>query len=156
MKRLRTIFCAALLLLAAPIGMVISSPAAAKELASNSDALVGQANHQYANAGVIMTDAQFDQKVAAFRDDVLHGRKSRVAAAVAYPALAGVGHKRILLRNASALMRHYNEIFSPAMIESIRQAKTHDLFSRDQGVMLGNGQVWFNADGKVETLNNYF
>jgi hypothetical protein len=27
------------------------------------------------------------------------------------------------------------------------------MFVRDQGIMLGNGEVWFGADGKVIALN---
>jgi hypothetical protein len=29
------------------------------------------------------------------------------------------------------------------------------MFVRDVGAMLGSGQVWFGADGKVTALNNH-
>ena len=29
------------------------------------------------------------------------------------------------------------------------------MFVRDEGAMLGNGWVWFGADGKATALNNF-
>jgi hypothetical protein len=110
--------------------------------------------HNYSNAGVEMSDQAFDKKVGRFRDDVLNGRKSAVSAAIAYPARAYVSKQKFSLRSSADLIRYYDKIFSRKMIQAIRAAKTHDLFSRDQGVMLGNGEVWFNEQAKVKAFNN--
>jgi hypothetical protein len=111
-------------------------------------------SHNYENAGVVMSDQAFDKKVKKFRDDVLNGRKSAVAAAIAYPARAYVGKQKFALRSSGDLIRYYDKIFSLKMIQAIRKAETHNLFSRDQGVMLGGGEVWFNDQAKVIAFNN--
>jgi len=143
------------LLLAALLSFSICSfVAIAKEPSPSGTSNSDTESHSYSNAGVVMSDAAFDKKVKKFRDDVINGRKSAVSAAIDYPARAYVGKRTFALSSSADLMRYYDKIFSPKMIQAIRKAETHNLFSRDQGVMLGNGEVWFNDKAKVITFNN--
>ena len=136
------------------IGLTIGCLRAVAKEASPAAGESSTQTHNYSNAGVEMSDQAFDKKVGKFRDDVLNGRKSAVSAAIAYPAKAYVSKQTFNLRSSADLIRNYDKIFSPRMIQAIRAANTHDLFSRDQGVMLGNGEVWFNEQAKVKAINS--
>ena len=60
-------------------------------------------------------------------------------------------------RNSSALRSHYAQVFTPEVVEAITAAQPGKLFSRDQGVMLGSGEVWMterNGVMKVITINH--
>ena len=134
-------------------GLTIDRTVAVAKEASPAASDSSTQTHSYSNAGVEMSDAAFDKKVGKFRDDVLKGRKSAVSAAIDYPIKAYLSKMTINLRSSADLMRNYDKIFSPKMLRAIRAAKAHDLFSRDQGVMLGNGEIWFNEQGRVKTIN---
>ena len=58
------------------------------------------------------------------------------------------------LRTPAERVAHYDAIFSDVCRAAIAQALPRNMFVRDQGVMLGKGEVWFNADGKVIALNH--
>lgn len=55
--------------------------------------------------------------------------------------------------SAAQLLADYELIFTPAFRDLIAQGLPRHMFVRDQGAMLGHGQVWFGADGKVTALN---
>ena len=45
-------------------------------------------------------------------------------------------------RDATAL--NYTRVFTPEVKAAVSAAKADDLFARDQGVMIGNGEIWMN------------
>ncbi len=47
----------------------------------------------------------------------------------------------------------YDRIFIPGVRAEVEHAVPADLFSRDQGVMLGGGIVWFNENGMAISIN---
>jgi hypothetical protein len=47
-------------------------------------------------------------------------------------------------RNRAEAEKDYNRIFTPNVRRVILAQKFDDLFGRDQGVMIGNGEVWFD------------
>ena len=54
---------------------------------------------------------------------------------------------------AEQLLADYERIFTPGYRQAIAQGLPRNMFVRDQGAMLGDGQVWFGPDGRVTTLN---
>lgn len=54
---------------------------------------------------------------------------------------------------AEQLLADYDLIFTPGFRQAIAQGLPRHMFVRDQGAMLGHGQVWFGADGRVTALN---
>lgn len=54
---------------------------------------------------------------------------------------------------AEQLLADYELIFTPGFREAIARGLPRHMFVRDQGAMLGHGQVWFGADGRVTALN---
>jgi hypothetical protein len=109
--------------------------------------------HLYDAAGV--TDDEIVNKAArAFRDAVARNRRESVAKMIVFPIQASVNRKRMKIANAQALIAHYNGVFTPAFRATISADFTRLMFARDQGVMMGGGEVWFNPDGKVIAINN--
>ena len=54
---------------------------------------------------------------------------------------------------AEQLLADYERIFTPGFRQAIARGLPRNMFVRDQGAMLGDGQVWFGADGRVTALN---
>src|SRR5437868_1069686 len=47
-------------------------------------------------------------------------------------------------RDAASLSANYARVFTPEVKAAVVAAKSDDLFARDQGVMIGNGEIWMN------------
>jgi len=58
------------------------------------------------------------------------------------------------IRNSQELISQYDAIFTPAYRNLIADGIPHNMFVRDQGIMLGGGEAWFGPNGKVKALNN--
>jgi hypothetical protein len=97
----------------------------------------------------------FESKVRKFRSAVISGDRKMVAAQIRYPVLTSIKGKKLKIASSTQLLQNYAAIFTPRYVESIKKAVPHNMFCRYDGVMLGQvGEVWFDADGKVKTLNN--
>jgi hypothetical protein len=110
-------------------------------------------DHRYINAGV-QDDKALESKVRAFRSAVIAGDKKSVSTMINYPITITLDGKHRDLANAAELLKTYDLIFSTKFIKAIKDAVPHNMFVRYDGVMLGNGEAWFDADGKVKALNN--
>ena len=108
--------------------------------------------HRYDMAGA-KDDAVVDAGVRAFRRAVIAGDKRSVANCIAYPLRVNSDSKWKMIPNRARLLAQYGRIFTPAVRAAIARAVPADLFSRDQGVMLGGGVVWFDAVGKAFSIN---
>ncbi len=102
-----------------------------------------------------------DVAMARFRQAVLDANADRVAGMVQYPIAVWIDSKRVTINDAQDFRSRYDKIFAPAFVERIRQSPPFHLFARDQGVMLGNGEIWMapaRRDGKaipvVIAINN--
>jgi hypothetical protein len=49
-----------------------------------------------------------------------------------------------LYRDAASVRANYDRIFTPNVRQAILGQKAKELFGRDQGAMIGSGQVWFD------------
>jgi hypothetical protein len=113
----------------------------------------GEFGHLYDVAGA-NGDEPVNRAAAAFRTAVLQNRREVVAHMIAYPIETSVPGRRIKLTSPAALLAHYDGIFNAKFRATIAGDVPRLMFARDQGVMLGGGEVWFGPDGKVEALNN--
>ena len=60
-------------------------------------------------------------------------------------------------RNAAAISANYTRVFTPEVEAAVAAAKPDGLFARDQGVMIGNGEIWMKQIGgsmKIITVNH--
>ncbi len=85
---------------------------------------------------------------------VKEGNKKVVAAQIRYPVNVHLGGRRTKLKNSAALIANYDAIFTDKYRAAILNGVPHNMSSNTQGVMLGRGEVWFNDQGKVISLNN--
>jgi hypothetical protein len=116
-----------------------------------------RADNPYAVAG-ISDAAHVTQFLARLKQAMAADDHAAIAAIVKYPltvhSLAG---RRTTYRNATALSANYTRVFTPEVKAAVAAAKPDDLFVRDQGVMIGNGEIWMNEVGgtiKITTVNH--
>ena len=77
---------------------------------------------------------------AAIRSD----QRNAIAGLIAYPLRVNSGGTARSYRNAAEVLRDFDQIFTPAVKAAILSQRFENLFGRDQGVMIGNGAVWFD------------
>lgn len=76
---------------------------------------------------------------------VVAGDMQRVAALVRYPIRVHVAGKSTTLRGPDDLIRHYRQVFTPAIAAAVTGQDYDKLFVNSQGVMFGDGQVWLSG-----------
>ncbi|WP_064674869.1 hypothetical protein [Pandoraea faecigallinarum] len=119
---------------------------------SLSSVQAGKIDHLYSVAGV-NDDETVNRAATQFRKGVLDDRRDVVAQSIRYPLHVSLRGKTMILRNPKSLLARYNEIFTDGFVRTIGAAVPRLMFARDQGVMLGDGAVWFDAAGRVIALN---
>lgn len=107
--------------------------------------------HRYDGAGV-KDDEVIHRAAAQFHRAVIAGDKAKAADLVRFP-LSVNGAKRVTLKDRKEFLAQYDAIFAPSFVNAIKEALPRNMFVRFDGIMLGHGEVWFGADGKVITLN---
>lgn len=63
---------------------------------------------------------------------------------IALPLRVNSNGKSQVYRNAASVRADFDEIFTPQVRQAILNQKFNRLFGRDQGLMIGDGQVWFD------------
>lgn len=114
----------------------------------------GTFKSRYSVAGAA-DDGPVERNVERFWKAVQRGDKTTVAALVRYPITVHTAKGNRKIHNAEALVRNYDLVFTPRYVEAIAKAIPKYMFVRDEGIMLGSGEVWFGSDGRVITLNNF-
>jgi len=112
----------------------------------------GTPTHRYDAAGAT-SDRIVDMSVRAFRRAVIAQDARTASNFIAYPLRVNSGSKSRMIPNRATLLAQYDRIFTPGVRAEVERAVPADLFSRDQGVMLGGGIVWFNENGKAISIN---
>ena len=115
------------------------------------------ANNPYAAAG-ISDPAHVTQFLARMKQAITADDHAAIAAMVKYPlTVYSSAGRPATYRNAAALSANYTRVFTPEVKAAIAAAKPDDLFARDQGVMIGNGEIWMKQIGgsmKIITVNH--
>lgn len=63
---------------------------------------------------------------------------------ISFPLRVNSGGRSQIYPNAKSVRRDYDNIFTPRVRQSILAQRSDRLFSRDLGVMVGDGEVWFD------------
>jgi hypothetical protein len=108
---------------------------------------------RYAVAGAT-NDEVVEKNAQAFYHAVLSGNRSAAAKYVSYPATFFEQGKQKQIDNAADFLKYYEHIFTTAFVAQISQGIPHHMFANSQGIMLADGKVWFDADGKAKHFNN--
>jgi hypothetical protein len=116
-----------------------------------------RADNPYAVAG-ISDPAQVTQFLARLKQAMTADDHAAIAAMVKSPlTVYSSAGRPATYRNAAALSASYARVFTPDVKAAVTAAKPDDLFARDQGVMIGNGEIWMNEIGgsmKIITVNH--
>lgn len=101
------------------------------------------------------TDAAFEAMVRRFADAVVRGDRAAAADLVAYPLRVNYGPgKHRWIRNKAEFNAQWSRTFTPDTVKKIKAGVPHDMFVRREEVMLGDGVVWFRANG-VTAINTH-
>ncbi len=102
-------------------------------------------------------NAKIDAAAIRFRRAVIKKDKKTVALSIRYPItvfLDGNRKHQKRIKGTKDLMTVYDRIFLPRYVKKIREDVPLLMFSNSHGIMLGDGEVWFDFDGKVIALNS--
>jgi hypothetical protein len=117
---------------------------------------LARADNPYAVAG-ISDPAHVTLFLARLKQAVAADDHAAVAALVRYPLTVSSDGRSTTYRNAAALSANYARVFTPEVEAAVTAARPDNLFVRDQGVMIGNGEIWMNEVGgsmKIITVNH--
>lgn len=89
--------------------------------------------------------APYEAFLIALKQAVTAGDKKAVATMVAYPLEATIAGRRVVLRSQDRLVERYDQLFTPAVVAAIAGQRYATLFANADGVMIGDGEVWFNG-----------
>ncbi|HIE5513859.1 TPA: hypothetical protein ACXNQL_003110 [Stenotrophomonas maltophilia] len=134
----------------APPPMEASAPAtpaapAAESAASAPAAPAAEAPTQDARARIetLLGDAaQYEKVFNAFRTAVVGGDRAAVVEEVRFPLNIANGKK---ITGPGEFQRSYEKIITPAVVKAVSEQDFGKVFVNQQGVMIGDGQVWLNG-----------
>ncbi len=109
-------------------------------------ALAGEADIDATIRNVLGGDpAQYKTVFDALQTAVKSHDAAGVAALVSYPISVQVSGKKTSVKSAQSFAEHYDGIMTPDITKAISDQAYGDVFVRDQGMMLGNGEVWISG-----------
>jgi hypothetical protein len=99
-------------------------------------------------------DAMVEKNAQAFYNEVLQGKREEAAKYVSYPCTFFRDGKRVSAKNDGEFLTNYDAIFTKAFVGKIAGGVAHHMFANYQGIMIADGAVWFDANGKARNFNN--
>lgn len=124
---------------------------AAFDLAEDSEG-AGPLEHRYAVMGVT-NDRTIDQAAWRFWNAMRRGDRRAVSALLDYPLTVRTATGNVVLRTPGDAIANFWRVFTPATRQAIDRSVPALLSANSEGAMLGNGVVWFNAQGRVSAVN---
>ena len=89
-----------------------------------------------------------DRVYAAFLSRLQSAARSndhrRVIALISFPLRVNAAGGARTYRDAKSVERDFDRIFTPRVKQAVAQQRADKLFVRDQGAMIGNGEIWFD------------
>ena len=134
----------------APPPMEASAPAtpaasATEPAASAPAAPAAEAPAEDARArieSVLGDAAQYEKVFNAFKTAVVGGDRAAVVEEVHFPLNISGGKK---ITGPGEFQRNYEKIITPAVVKAVSEQDFGKVFVNQQGVMIGDGQVWLNG-----------
>ncbi|WP_127564410.1 hypothetical protein [Stenotrophomonas indicatrix] len=106
-----------------------AAPAAADDARARIETLLGDA-------------AQYEKVFTAFKTAVVGGDRAAVVEEVRFPLNISGGRK---ITGPGEFQRNYEKIITPAVVKAVSAQDFGTVFVNQQGVMIGDGQVWLNG-----------
>jgi hypothetical protein len=108
---------------------------------------------RYAIAGATNDDL-VEKNAQGFYNAVLTGNRDVAVKYISFPATFFENGKQKPIGNAAEFLKDYDRIFTTEFIAQISKGTPHHMFVNAQGIMLADGAVWFDAEGKAKHFNN--
>ncbi len=86
--------------------------------------------------------AQYEKVFNAFKTAVVGGDRAAVVEEVRFPLNISGGKK---ITGPGEFQRNYEKIITPAVVKAVSGQDFGKVFVNQQGVMIGDGQVWLNG-----------
>lgn len=130
---------------AALAGVVLLAPAggAVAQTVSETNATLDQ---------LFGAHAPYQRFLAALQKAAAAGDKAAVAALVSYPLEVHAGGKTLHIRDARHFVADWDKAMTPKVLAAIRKQTYPTLFANSNGLMIGDGEVWFSGVGASETV----
>lgn len=87
---------------------------------------------------------QIAEFLAALQHGIEQDDRAAVAALVSYP-LHLRGEAELIVETADELVAQYEQIFTEAVRAKVLEQQLDELFVNSNGVMIGDGEVWFSG-----------
>ncbi|MDT3486160.1 hypothetical protein [Stenotrophomonas maltophilia] len=129
----------------APPPMEANAPATPAAPAAEPTAAAPAAPAEDARARIetLLGDAaQYEKVFNAFRTAVVGGDRAAVVEEVRFPLNIADGKK---VTGPGEFQRNYEKIITPAVVKAVSEQDFGKVFVNQQGVMIGDGQVWLNG-----------
>ncbi|HEL3258752.1 TPA: hypothetical protein UMF52_004100 [Stenotrophomonas maltophilia] len=114
---------------AAPAAEPAAADAPAEDARARIETLLGDA-------------AQYEKVFNAFNTAVVGGDRAAVVEEVRFPLNIAGGKK---ITGPGEFQRNYEKIITPAVVKAVSGQDFGKVFVNQQGVMIGDGQVWLNG-----------
>lgn len=86
--------------------------------------------------------AQYEKVFNAFKTALVGGDRAAVVEEVRFPLNIAGGKK---ITGPGEFQRNYEKIITPAVVKAVSEQDFGKVFVNQQGVMIGDGQVWLNG-----------
>ncbi|QOS98716.1 hypothetical protein JNUCC42_19990 [Brevibacterium sp. JNUCC-42] len=98
---------------------------------------------KYAVAG-IDNEEEFANYFSKLQKSISNQDKETVAELVHYPFNVNRAEKSWVISNQGDFINNYDQIVTPEVKNALLEQREEDLFSNDQGIMIGNGEAWIS------------
>ena len=71
-----------------------------------------------------------------------------------YPVCFKIKDETIEIKNSKEMLKYKDVIFTKDLKKIIMDQNREDIFTRDTGSMIGNGEIWFDPGEEVYTIQN--
>jgi hypothetical protein len=111
--------------------------------------------NRYSVAG-IDNAVEFEETFHLLQDLVSKEDKKAVAEYVAYPIKVMINGTKTELLDEATFIKNYDSIMTKEVIDALLNQKAEDMFVNYKGVMVGQGEIWFNKiEGTKHTYSIY-
>ncbi|MET0544297.1 MAG: hypothetical protein ABWZ88_21350 [Variovorax sp.] len=93
------------------------------------------------------SDEAFEARVQGFHTAVLAGDRVAAAGFVQYPLRVNAAGKSRQIASAEQFQAAWDQIFTAACLDALKESLPHDMFVSKGQAMIGNGVAWFGPKG---------
>ena len=94
------------------------------------------------------------QKIEKIYRAIVDNKPEALADLITFPTSITISGKDTKFENKTKFVEKYSSIFTKKYRENVAKEKvTPNMFSNYQGIMLGDGIMWFTDEGDLQTLN---